>query len=99
MSMSKEWLSDLVLIRQFVEKQQQKQHQLLTENNELKEKMLRLQAKNQELQQSLELLESQKKILKIAKGLDNDPKAKQEAKLKVNEFIKEIDKCIALLQD
>lgn len=97
--MSKELLNDLVLIRQFVEKQQQKQQQLLAENNEMKEKMQRLQAKNQELQQQLEVLESQKKILKIAKGLENDPKAKQEAKLKVNEFIKEIDKCIALLQD
>lgn len=92
-------LSDLVLIRQFVEKQQQKHQMLLTENNELKEKLQRLQAKNQDLLQQLEVLESQKKILKIAKGLNNDPKAKQEAKLKVNEFIKEIDKCIALLQD
>jgi peptidoglycan hydrolase CwlO-like protein len=97
--MSKELLNDLVLIRQFVEKQQQKQQQLLSEYNELKDKLHRLQAKNQELQQQLEVLESQKKILKIAKGLNNDPKAKQEAKLKVNEFIKEIDKCIALLQD
>ncbi|MBA4302990.1 MAG: hypothetical protein C0424_02065 [Sphingobacteriaceae bacterium] len=97
--MSKGLLEELVLIRQFVEKQQQKQQQLSAENSELKEKMQRLHAKNHELQQSLELLESQKKILKIAKGLENDPKAKQEAKLKVNEFIKEIDKCIALLQD
>jgi hypothetical protein len=57
------------------------------------------QQQKAELQQQLEVLESQKKILKIAKGLEHDPKAKQEAKLKVNEFIKEIDKCIALLQD
>jgi cell division protein FtsL len=97
--MSKGLLEELVLIRQFVEKQQQKHQQLQLENADLKEKMQRLHAKNQELQQSLDVLESQKKILKIAKGLDHDPKAKQEAKLKVNEFIKEIDKCIALLQD
>ena len=91
--------AELVYIRQNLEKLLRQNKQLTAENSELREKLQFSLKQKQELQSQLEVLESQKKILKIAKGLENDPKAKQEAKLKVNEFIKEIDKCIALLQD
>lgn len=97
--MSMDLHAELVFIRQNLERLIRQNKQLTADNSDLREKMQLLQTQKQGLQQQLEVLESQKKILKIAKGLDNDPKAKQEAKLKVNEFIKEIDKCIALLQD
>lgn len=97
--MSMDLHAELVFIRQNLERLIRQNKQLTADNSDLREKMQLLQTQKQGLQQQLEVLESQKKILKIAKGLDKDPKAKQEAKLKVNEFIKEIDKCIALLQD
>lgn len=92
-------IQQLAGIKQRVERLIRKNQQLEAEQVHLKERVASLQQQKQELQQQIDLLESQKKILKIAKGLDHDPKAKQEAKLKVNEFIKEIDKCIVLLQD
>lgn len=97
--MEKALVQQLSLIRQKLERLLKRMRQLETENEQLKDRVAKLKAEKQELSQQLELLESQKKILKIAKGLESDPKARQEAKLKVNEFIKEIDKCIALLQD
>lgn len=97
--MEKSMIQQLAGIKQRVERLIRKNQQLEVDQTHLKERVAALQQQKQELQQKIELLESQKKILKIAKGLDHDPKAKQEAKLKVNEFIKEIDKCIVLLQD
>ena len=91
--------AELVFIRQNLERLIRQNKQLTADNSDLREKLQQLQRQKQAMEQDIEVLESQKKILKIAKGLESNPKAKQEAKLKVNEFIKEIDKCIALLQD
>lgn len=91
--------AELVFIRQNLERLVRQNKQLTADNNDLRVKLQQLQSQKQAMEQDIEVLESQKKILKIAKGLESNPKAKQEAKLKVNEFIKEIDKCIALLQD
>jgi cell division septum initiation protein DivIVA len=97
--MEKVLIEQLVLIRKKLERMLRRMKQIESENEQLKDKVAKLRIEKQELSRQLELLDSQKKILNIAKGLERDPKAKQEAKLKVNEFIKEIDKCIALLQD
>jgi len=41
-------------------------------------------------------LEEKVKILSLAKSLSNDEIGKNELKLKINELVREIDKCIAL---
>ncbi len=93
------FLQQLDVIRQKVVRLQRRNQQLEESNQSLREKANALQLQLQESRRMVSELESQKKILKIAKGLQQDPKAKQEAKLKINEFIKEIDKCIALMND
>jgi len=93
------FLQQLDVIRNKVIRLQRRNQQLEESNQSLREKTNALQLQLQESRRMVSELESQKKILKIAKGLQQDPKAKQEAKLKINEFIKEIDKCIALMND
>ena len=52
-----------------------------------------LQAKNQEL----EVLESKYQTLKLTKTLIASPEDVKNVKLQVNRMVREIDKCIALL--
>lgn len=48
---------------------------------------------------TLRELEEQNKIVKIAEAVALSKQDKRAAKLKINEFIREIDKCIATLSD
>lgn len=48
---------------------------------------------------TLRELEEQNKIVKIAEAVALSKSDKREVKLKINEFIREIDKCIAVLSD
>lgn len=93
------FIQQLDVIRHKVLRLQRRNQQLEESNQSLREKTNALQLQLQESRRMVSEPESQQKILKIAKGLQQDPKAKQEAKLKINEFIKEIDKCIALMND
>jgi len=52
-----------------------------------------LRAKSQEM----EVLESKYQSLKLAKTLTSSPEDVKNAKLQVNRMVREIDKCIALL--
>ena len=93
------FIAQITRIQQHVKNLLRKEGQLVAENELLREKLGELREQIRQHRSYIQELESQKKILKIAKGLDQDPKAKQEARLKINEFIKEIDKTIALLND
>lgn len=93
------FLQQIEQIRQKVVRLQRRNQQLEAGQQVWREKSQALQLQLQESRRMVGELESQLKILKIAKGIQQDPKAKQEAKLKINEFIKEIDKCIALMND
>jgi hypothetical protein len=93
------FLQQIEQIRQKVVRLQRRNLQLEAGQQVWREKAQALQLQLQESRRMVGELESQLKILKIAKGIQQDPKAKQEAKLKINEFIKEIDKCIALMND
>lgn len=93
------FLQQIEQIRQKVVRLQRRNQQLEAGQQVWREKAQALQLQLQESRRMVGELESQLKILKIAKGIQQDPKAKQEAKLKINEFIKEIDKCIALMND
>jgi hypothetical protein len=72
------------------EKEKQKRRILEQKNNELTETI-------KTLQEEKEKLILQYNNLKIAKSLDASVTNSHEAKLKVNRIVREIDKCIALL--
>ena len=63
-----------------------------TENHNLK---MILDKKNEELSN----FKNQDKITKIVSSMSGDEKSSTELKLKINEYIKEIDKCIAYLSE
>lgn len=62
----------------------------------LEEEMDALRSKMIQQQEMLAQLEEQNQTLKIAKSL-TDAEDHSEAKMKINELVREIDKCIALL--
>ena len=69
-----------------------------------KKEKLSLQEDNSELlsnlsvkQKEIENLEKKYNTLKLAKAMSGDSEESHEAKVKVNKIVREIDKCIALL--
>jgi len=68
------------------------------ENEVLKEESLRLHAENDELKQRLINGEILLSARQIAEGV-NDRTGSESARKKLNELIREIDKCILLLED
>ena len=73
---------------------QQKQS-LENELESLKSQKQLLQSRTEELGQTVEQLEEKNKILRIAGGSTSEDK--REMKLKINEIVREVDKCIAQL--
>ncbi|MFM7023855.1 MAG: hypothetical protein ACKOXB_12865 [Flavobacteriales bacterium] len=49
-----------------------------------------------QLKKKIDELEEKNKVLALAKSLSGDEQGKNELKLKINELVREIDKCIAL---
>ena len=57
-----------------------------------------LDEEKRNLQNEISQLQEQVKLLKLAKQLEGDSvKDTKEVKLKINEMVREIDKCIALM--
>lgn len=74
-----------------------KQHQRLKKENErLREELEAQKQKDLQAQQTIQELHQQIGILKLASGDMND-KDKKEFERKINQYVKEIDKCIAFL--
>ena len=67
------------------------QNELLLGDNEL------LRKKQQELKTELSELEEKHRILKLAKSVGGTDEKTLDIKLKINDFVREIDKCIAIL--
>ena len=73
------------------------QHQLArSENKQLTSKIQELTEVINEQKKTISQLEEKSKILKLAKTLEIK-EGNVEAKLKINELVREIDKCIGLL--
>lgn len=79
--------------------------QLIEKHKELKRKNLELKRKNLELRQLIDKLEIKIKDqteqivkLKLSESLKN-PSNNTDVKLKINELVREIDKCICLLNE
>lgn len=77
---------------------------LIVKHNEVKQERLFLQQENDNFKAILkmkneELLKLQEKIklMNISKSVDVSKQDVKETRLKINEYVREIDKCIALL--
>ena len=80
-------------VKQKVEKLIVKQNSLQEENKKLSEQIKKVNNELEEKIQQVSELEDKVKMLKIAGSVDNE--STKEVKLKINEMVREIDKCIA----
>jgi predicted RecB family endonuclease len=71
---------------------------LQKENLRLKEELDKNRTQSFSHQQNIEDLKQQVDVLKITSG-DWDPNDKKEFEKRINSYIKEIDRCIALLSE
>jgi chromosome segregation ATPase len=67
------------------------------ENSALGTDISRLKAENIELKTVINNLEERIKIIKLAKSLSETDEKSKQAKLRINELLREIDKCISIL--
>ncbi|MBA6155315.1 hypothetical protein H3Z83_02075 [Tenacibaculum sp. S7007] len=70
---------------------------LKEENQVLLQNNAKLQVLLQEKEQELSKKQEEFKLLKIAKTIEGSSENTRETKLKINTLVREIDKCIALL--
>lgn len=71
------------------EKNKEEKNQLIEKNEELKQK-------TESQRKEIQALKEKNKLLQIAKSIKST-EGKTEIKLKINEMVREIDNCIALL--
>lgn len=72
---------------------------LLAENSKLREKRSRDTQFIDNLESKIKQLQNDLETLKLAKSFTDDEGLDRGAKTKINEMVKEIDRCIALLND
>ena len=65
----------------------------------MKQKNEDLSSAINEKDQVINKLNEQIKVLSMAKSLSGDTESNKEMKLKINELVREIDKCISLLNN
>jgi chromosome segregation ATPase len=88
-------------LRRIQDKLQQlvKQHALVRkENQQLKEQLTAASQQSQQLSRNMDELRQQVNVLKLNAGEMNESD-KKEMEKKINGYIKEIDRCIALLSE
>ena len=71
--------------------------QLQFEKSDLQENNEALNAKLQEQEKKILALQDKVKLMNISKSVDIDKDDVRSTRLKINEYVREIDKCIALL--
>ena len=82
--------SNILRLRNLYEKEKEANYILEKEKDELLNKFL-------QKKQEIESLEIKLNTLKLAKSISGENNDMQDAKVKVNNLVREIDKCIALL--
>lgn len=80
-------------VRQLINKHKE----VLAHNDELKQALNEEKSRAQELEQRIATLEQQYANLKMAKMIEITTAENQAAQKRINKLIREIDKCIALL--
>ena len=74
-----------------------KHQEVKSANQLLKEKLMSLQEQLEKEQQNVSELKDKNKILKLSASLHGEVQDTQAARQRINELVREIDKCIALL--
>lgn len=82
-----------------VERLAKSQQNLRVENEGLKQKNEVLQRTIDDQKNVLGKLEEENKVVKIAKAVTDDDDDRKEQRKRLNELVREIDKCIALLNN
>ncbi|MCF8463472.1 MAG: hypothetical protein K9G41_01420 [Flavobacteriales bacterium] len=82
-----------------VEKLAKAHAQLQAENEQLKQKNGGLEQMISEQKNVLSRLEEENKVVKIAKAVTDDDDDRKEQRKRLNELVREVDKCIALLNN
>ena len=79
---------------------------LVAAQSDLKNENAELRSRNTELEQAvndqknvLSKLEEENKVVKIAKAVTDDDEDRKEQRKRLNELVREVDKCIALLNN
>lgn len=75
------------------------QEGLRDENAVLKRRNEELERLVSEQKNALSELEEQNKVVKIAKAVTDDDEDRKEQRKRLNELVREVDKCIALLNN
>tara|TARA_B100001115_G_C15693681_1_gene335990 strand:- start:300 stop:593 length:294 start_codon:yes stop_codon:yes gene_type:complete len=85
-------------IREYVKGLQKSINGYRENEEKIASQMKKLDEEKTNLQNEINQLQEQVKLLKLAKQLEGDSvKDTKEVKLKINEMVREIDKCIALM--
>ena len=84
-------------IRQKIQRVKNRLVEQQEENIRLKDQNDDLQKAVQEKQELIDELKEKNQKLALAKGIMADGEVKQDAKIQINRIVREIDKCIALL--
>ena len=80
-----------------LEKIIQKLGELELEKSDLQKNNHTLNERLQEKDNQISSLQDKVKLMNISKSVDSDSEDLKATKLKINEYVREIDKCIALL--
>lgn len=75
----------------------EKSNQLTAEKNSLSQNNDALNAKLQEKEKQIVALQDKVKLMNISKSVDTSKEDVKATRLKINEYVREIDKCISLL--
>lgn len=91
-------------MKNIVNKIEVKLGKLIAKYQKVKQEKLILQQENEDFVASLKLkeieilnLQEKVKLMNISKSVDASKQEVKETRLKINEYVREIDKCIALL--
>ena len=91
-------------MKNIVNKIEVKLGKLIAKYQKIKQEKLILQQENEDFVASLKLkeieilnLQEKVKLMNISKSVDASKQEVKETRLKINEYVREIDKCIALL--
>ena len=86
-------------LSQRVEKLVAVQSDLKNENSELRSRNAELEQAVNDQKNVLSKLEEENKVVKIAKAVTDDDEDRKEQRKRLNELVREVDKCIALLNN
>ena len=82
----------------FVENLQKEHANIILTNKQLEDELTHITEKNKTLLNEISTLNDKIKMLKLAKNIEGSGEEKnKDLKLMINEMVREIDKCVALI--